>query len=620
LEGFLLADPIQRYFPCAGGRSPSSEVRFVGAALTYLESQKVPGSETASDPDFGRLFWQVIRIRGLLYRHLVLRPMTPGLQWFVRTYDRIEPTRRALSRRTVFESAADRSGIRQGLRSLEVRTSPDPDRSLLLAFVEEYDKTFRCLARSLEPTLGARAGDLEFGIVFHLSRNRGGGMTQGRPKAHWRKSEADPGIQDFRYAGFFRRKRREVSSLSWLLRTFPLSLEVVRGFDVCTDELGVPNWVMVPLLEELRNQAEAASRSLTRWTGGTPASRIATPRLSVHVGEDFVHLLGGLRRIDETIEHFHLREGDRMGHAMALGVNATSWARDAGDLAILQEERLLDLAWEWRWYQQAEGSLRPRRLGFLDHEIQKLSENIFGEPYSPYRIQELVEDLHNPRQLLRIGYPDSPSFDEDPGDDHLRKRLRLLKRFLTDPGIFERGRRVDWVSPAAEVEILEELQFELRKKVSTRGLTVEINPTSNLLIGNLADLENHPLWRLHPPIPNENDAPISVCIGSDDPITFATRLPEEYTLLYDTLVTGGLSSDQARQWLDRARANGLENRFTLRREAPASLLRASVAAGAAGQTQADGRLCQRTYHWSNDPLSIRRILNTDVWENPGALL
>ncbi|MCB1035644.1 MAG: hypothetical protein KDD47_17615, partial [Acidobacteria bacterium] len=356
LADFLLADPIQPYFPCLGGESPSSEMAFVEAALSYLSRRE------GGDRDFARLFWQVLRIRGMLYRHLIHRPLTPGLQWFVRTYSRIEPSRKALSRCAVLESCAHRSGITQGLRSLEVRTSPDPDRSRLLEIVETYDKCFRQLAQDLEPSLGIRARELEFGLVFHLARHRGGGLAEGKPQAHWKASAADPFENGIRYAGFFRKKRREVSSLCWLLRTFPLSLAIVRGFDVCTDELGVPNWVMVPLLRELRCQAENAARFLAQREGAGRVSRLPRAHLTVHAGEDFVHLLGGLRRIDEALEHFRLKEGDRIGHGMALGVHASKWARDSGELAVLREERLFDLVWEWSWYQQANGSPRPRRI------------------------------------------------------------------------------------------------------------------------------------------------------------------------------------------------------------------------------------------------------------------
>jgi len=107
--------------------------------------------------------------------------------------------------------------------------------------------------------------------------------------------------------------------------------------------------------------------------------------------------------------------------------------------------------------------------------------------------------------------------------------------------------------------------------VGTSGLAVEVNPTSNLLIGNLGDLTTHPLWRLRPPYPGEDITPVSICVGSDDPVVFGSNLRQEYQALYDAMLLAGLSDEEARQWLDRTRACGLETRFTLAQRSGKSL-------------------------------------------------
>ncbi len=93
-----------------------------------------------------------------------------------------------------------------------------------------------------------------------------------------------------------------------------------------------------------------------------------------------------------------------------------------------------------------------------------------------------------------------------------------------------------------------------------------MNPTSNLLIGDLHDLTSHPLWRLRPPREAVGcGPPVSVCIGSDDPVTFGTELRQEYQLLHDSLLLSGFSDEEARRWIDRTRASGLESRFSVPR-------------------------------------------------------
>ena len=62
-----------------------------------------------------------------------------------------------------------------------------------------------------------------------------------------------------------------------------------------------------------------------------------------------------------------------------------------------------------------------------------------------------------------------------------------------------------------------------------------------------------------------------MCIGSNDPITFATRLPEEYQLLADAMTEARLAMHQVDAWLERARAAGMNTRFTVPRSPVASL-------------------------------------------------
>ncbi|MGH8625492.1 MAG: hypothetical protein ACREYC_09530, partial [Gammaproteobacteria bacterium] len=142
LRGVQQADPIAAFFGAEVFGRPNPEMRFLASAFHYLESNP-------KDSLFPVLFWQVVRVRNLLYRHVVQRPMTPGMQWFIRFYGRIRPARRPLEipvperpkhlpqyRDLLVDSAARLAGIQTGLRSLEVRTSPDTNESRLSLYHE----------------------------------------------------------------------------------------------------------------------------------------------------------------------------------------------------------------------------------------------------------------------------------------------------------------------------------------------------------------------------------------------------------------------------------------------------------------------------------------------------
>jgi adenosine deaminase len=118
------------------------------------------------------------------------------------------------------------------------------------------------------------------------------------------------------------------------------------------------------------------------------------------------------------------------------------------------------------------------------------------------------------------------------------------------------------VESAHEGETLHELQRLVRQRYADLGITIEVNPISNLLVGDLTDLTSHPLWRLAPKWGDQFGPSLRMCVGSDDPFPFATNLREEYQFLYDSLILAGKSPPEARDWLDLVRQMGWESRFT----------------------------------------------------------
>lgn len=593
-----LLDPLARIFAVPPRMSVDQmqsrsvrtpEQRFVGRAMRYIERHP-------DDIPFAILFWQVVRVRCLAYRHFVQRPMTPGLQWFVRFYARSKPARTRLGWGAYLDSAAELDGKDRGLVSLEVRRSPDETLADNLKFAAETaawatrpESDVRPDPADMFRKLGARAliadppppksrQPLEVGIVLHFTKDRGGGAAVGLPSGHWTGSNADPSPRPWhrlntsglRYSAFYVDKRAEAVALARTLQRWPRSLFVIRGLDVCTDELGVPSWVIKPLLERVRSAAALSGTALDRLGEG-PAPPLNT---TIHAGEDFVHLATGLRGVDEAIEHLGLREGDRIGHGMALGVDATAWANRIGRVAVPREVRMWDLLWEWTWIASTGGGSVPRH-SFIEREISRLTEMTFGQIVQPYELELLRSDLLDLDKLWKVGWPHG-----DPTGERSRhlavdgalpasgsgRRLSLLYRYLSNPVVFQQGRRVEWIDPSPEADAIEYLQDGLRRKVASMGLTVEINPTSNLLIGDLGSITEHPMWRLNPPVPDPKLAPVAICVGSDDPLMFASSLVEEYNVLYDGLMEAGLTDAEARRWLEEVRSRGLESRFTWDRD------------------------------------------------------
>ena len=527
-EEVLQNDPLARVVGWHGACEFSPETIFVRKSLSFME-------ENGSTDDFSLLFWQVIRVRCLLYRHLVQRPLTPGLQWFVRSFSRIRPLKQSLTDEVSIAAALRQSGLEKGLRSLEVRVGTEESVSQCLSTIKQINE------------VSTKPFNIEIGAVFHFSRDRGGGWRRGVPNAHG-LDHSYPGIprnkdlrtcQDagnpsgFRFARFYLKQRRHAQALVSVLQGFPCALHTFRGVDLCTDEAGVPIWVMAPLIRWVRENGQYAAIKLRR----SGKKEISEMRTTVHAGEDFVHLLTGLRRLDEAVRYLGLIEGDRIGHGLALGLDPAMWSRRTGQIVQTREERLFDLVWEWDCYANRGVEVETVRLAYLHSTITRLARNMFNRSLAPEDLIELVTGLQNEHELKNQGFPDRSSFRTSAtgpmeGDETVPQIL--MQEYLRSTEVWRNGRALETISLdklGHELRALHGLQHALRHKVGTLGLTVEVNPSSNLMIADLGYLERHPIWRLMPFQTVDDIPPLSVCIGSDDPLTFATNLPHEYQLL-----------------------------------------------------------------------------------------
>lgn len=516
-------DPIARFFPPLGAVTP--EHRLMAVGLAYL-------AENPQDRSFALLFWQMARLRGLFYRHVTQRPMTPGLEWFIRFYGRMRKVARQFPDRVMIRSALALHGAGSGLRSLEMRIAPDESISKMHRRVKDA----LAIADKQNPV-----APVELGFVVHFQKERAD-TKHAKPGAMGRGSHADPSPRansfGFRYGRYYGARRREALALARLLLHKPGHLAMVRGLDVCTDEMAIPNWVLAPLFRYVSEAAMLASS-----VSGLPALR-----RTLHVGEDFPHLMGGLRRIDEVVHRLPLAEGDRIGHGLALGIDPEDWAARGGMVAMPAEERLFDLAWEWEMY--ARGACTPpdaMRILRVQREIEHLAGAIFDQPKTPSCIVQLMDHLYSERALQRAGFPGL----------NRERSASLLERYLTSGEIFRRGQALQQVDATQDLPALRVLRAAVKRSLAQRSIVIETNPTSNLLIAHAADLDRHPLWRLSTP-----DEPLDLAIGSDDPLTFATSLPEEYQVVADSLMLMGQAHDEALAWVHRARKTGLKARFT----------------------------------------------------------
>jgi hypothetical protein len=565
LDEIWLLDPVSKI---QSDSSPTSsyEILWQRRAFAYLNTDR--GKQ---DKLFQIVFWQTIRIKVMYYRYIVQRPMVKGLSWFIMYYRRMN---RLYRPKFSLEQAYMLEGGQKGLlKSYEFRAAPSSHITTLRTGV--HSKLLEWLAFD-------KPSDTEVGCVLHIPKARGPAPETKLSSHHWLDSHLNPrnNAKQYRLSEQFNYKKESVNAICTLLEEVPLTLAFIRGIDMCSDEIGMPNWFMFKLMYPIRESGFSSSNSAKNMY---PQWHVPPLRRTMHVGEDFFHLMDGLRRIEEVVNILPLENDDRIGHGLALGLSPEKWVKNHPIVWMPQEIRLWDLIWEYKKYSELMrkpfGILQfkkvlssrkiKKRLTKIKEAIENLAHDIMGSDCTFEDICTLYDNLFDKDMLDEVGFPNGEN--QLPGLDQLTEINRhhyWLKTYLTDSHCFNQCYKIiEVLNEEDEIFTLDLMQEIVRKAMIKKRITVEVNPSSNFLIADLQDLEFHPLWNLFPPQKSIKNyifkKPVNICIGSDDPIVFATSLTQEYEILLKMLINSGLSMRKSQKWLNKVREMGIEAKFTL---------------------------------------------------------
>jgi hypothetical protein len=524
------SDPLCVFFDAR--YADSIEATFAARAILYLRNS---ARDDRDDPPFAALFWQYQRVRCRTFRYITLEPGTAGLDWFTQHFSRLWRLREGIQPR-LYRSALDLQSTGLHLGALEARAAPEPDAAAIEREVRNFAE--QALQR---PVDGEERP--EIGVVFHFIKSA---ERDGR-------HVGDPSLGGWRYSGWHADARARAMAIAKALEHRPELLMVLRGADVANHELAVPLWTIVPVLQLVRNASvEAAERMRLR----APSWNCDPIGVTIHAGEDFRRLSEGLRRLHEPIEFGLLQPGDRIGHGVALGVDPASRAGVERCVVQPREERMFDLLWELERYARGHFAPDGSRLELVRDEVGRLGREIFAKQVPIDELRTLRRELHDPAILESYGYA---SATRPCGDE-------CIVRYLTDAEVFVRAvAPIEVRTHPTEADMLRNAQKFLRRELGRLEITIESNPSSNLLIGDFISLEEHPAFRIQP-LPRRrasDDGSVLLSVNTDNPITFATRLADEFAYLYYALIRSDVTADDALAWIDARREDGWRSRFTL---------------------------------------------------------
>lgn len=365
---------------------------------------------------------------------------------------------------------------------------------------------------------------------------------------------------------------------------YPEYAERVRGLDASATEIWCRPEVFAQVFRFLRNH-------------GRMDSDIIQLRYTYHVGEDFLDVVDGLRAIDEVISYLNFQCGDRLGHALALGIDIDEWYNKKANLLLIGRMDYLDnLVWLY-------GKIRKYRLVGCEDTINHIKKRyneliklIYKNHVKNSGFEFSIESYYDSWKLRGdnpYNYIDGRFKVEDicldewdyhainrkyPSNYRIRydkETAYLYYLYHFNPEIKKTGqeRMEVHVNPAI-VKAVKMIQKRMQIEICERGIGIETNPSSNCSIGSFKRYDRHPISKWYNLGLTNNCEELETCpqllvtINTDDQGVFNTYLENEYAYLALALEklknedgTPKYKRTMILQWLDNIRKMGLEQSF-----------------------------------------------------------
>lgn len=482
VSGFYSAHPMELVL------GKDIEAHYMEGVL-YIKILQLMSNECENDC-LSRLFHYYLLILGLTNKMLVQQPTCYGFEEFQKIT--LNGLREYSESKNYFKRFAQLSGNQlRHVRFLEGRFSPKDEQAKNEKLIGNIYEGWEEL-RKQQRQRGLPESTLK--LVAHFIKKKEGFK--------------DPLVR-------FRNLRDDIDHradlLQQLLHNNASLSKAVIGIDAAASEFDTPPEVFAPAYRRLR--------------------AAGFQHFTYHAGEDFYHVLSGLRAIYEAITYLDLRRGDRIGHATATGLTVSLWHSNIGDkMLIRQGEHLDNLIFAYHLISQKGDEKMKSLLPMLSLRIDELSFEIFQE-YKPVsmHIKAWQKRYIDPRTILN-------------GKDVVSNLYLLYHQ----SEVAERYGKIIEVETydVIKEESLTQLQLLLLEEMHRREVVIETLPTSNVLIGNHHDYRTYHLYNWYNwkkqgyPLP-------PIVVGTDDVGIFATNIYNEYCNIFCQFVyEKGMNADE----------------------------------------------------------------------------
>ena len=458
--------------------------------------------------------------------------------------------------------------IKKNMISLEARICPKDTSVKLYGSLKNYEKLVK---------KGTSEDTYEKLIyVFHFPKLKDNGFSEGRPR---------------NYNVRVKSRKQARSIVAMLEKKREINCHV-KGIDACSSEIACRPEVFGQVfryLSDIRIVSECVFNQAVN-TARIPQNL----RITYHVGEDFLDLVDGLRAIDETILFCNLNRGDRLGHALALGIEPQNYYCMKGNKVIIAKQVLLDdVVWMY---------CKANELGChigeqLKTELIETYYQLYKEIYENNIREEVCPSVHeyyqgwklrgdNPEiyklnevqfksvivrtELLKFDrYQLNPRVSNEVRRN--RKYRRLYELYHYNEAVRKEGDKITEFKIHKEyINLVRQIQEQMMQELACKGIGIETNPSSNYLIGTIKKYEEHPILRFNSRKLKQTNGKnhLSVSINTDDQGVFDTLLENEYGLMAlalkkatDEDLNTLYDIEDIYEWIDYVRSMGVNQVF-----------------------------------------------------------
>lgn len=497
---------------------------------------------------------------------------------------------RSIYERAIANMAVNGSSKNQSIKSIEARLKPKSTKEKNITAISDLDKAIQseCFSSNnynsidnyLKKNEASRIEHDHF-YVTHFIKNPD-------------KVKGGKGIKDDIFASKYRDSvtrngaMTEAKALVSLRTSLIKTANRIRGIDAASSELDCRPEAFAQAYRFIKYH-----RMDGRYDSIREKKDLPVLKATFHAGEDFYDIVDGLRAIDEAVKFLNLDDGDRIGHALALGVNVKDYYEGKHKDLMLPKQWYLDnIVWlvsRINKYNLHQFSTYANSLKF---QFRTLFNEIYGEIEN---LTEISSDLYYESWKLR---GDDPELYRD-GKYTERQNINFWERCGVNERYPENGKRNgDIISQLYHhyhfnakvkkkgseikrfkieteyIKVVTEVQKQFQIEIAALHLGIETNPSSNYLIGTFKRYDKHPLVNFFnlglelDPKKIQGCPQLFVSINTDDQGVFNTYLENEYALM--ALALEKMEDEDGKKlykpamiydWLDRIRQMGLEMSF-----------------------------------------------------------